>query len=150
MLHTPLHGLSLRCLWSNLVTLPSRPRARYLHHLLPPPRVWDQSLIFRTYQKLEFSLALYCSFILRLYPKSLSAQMQKITWPTYSHFCYYMYVLSKSLANSMDALATQYREPLVWQVTIHRGIVSIAQREADILFRNSTGLCGPVIHKISK
>jgi len=36
---------SLRCLWSNLVTLPSRPTAPCLRHLLPPPRVWDQSLI---------------------------------------------------------------------------------------------------------
>jgi len=33
-------------LWSNLVTLASQPRAPCLHYLLPPPRAWDQSLIF--------------------------------------------------------------------------------------------------------
>jgi len=30
----------IRCLWSNLVTLPSQPTATYPHYLLPPPTVY--------------------------------------------------------------------------------------------------------------
>jgi len=119
ILRMPLH---VRCLWSNLVTWPSRPKAQCLHYLLPPPRMWDQFLIFRLagLVKIRFFTCTkcYCSFIPQVYTRN--HYQHKITIVLMAIFAIACtFCLKKVWIKSMEAYTTVF----VWWtfgIMIHR------------------------------